>query len=399
MKILLLSPYIPFPINSGGKFRTASIINALRRHEVFLVALQDPDQPADYTELKKHVKGFKVVSHKQRFAWRDSFYKKVLRLIYTLLGIPTPVVSASNPEFAKLVESYIEEIDPDMVVVDILWLVQYISLIKGRFFRVLNAHNVESDAFRTIRRNFLFWWPVWKVWERYEAKVIKNFDLILTTSENEKRRFLELYEGGNYLVVPNAVNTKTYKFNSYTRRKGLVFTGDLGYLPNVDAVRFFVKDVLPLVKKEIPEVELSIVGSNPFPEVVSLEEVPGVRVFANVPDAKPYITNAAAFVVPIRSGAGTRIKILEAFALGTPVISTPFGAKGLQVDPEKNILFATDRKSFSDAVISILKDRRLAKKIAGHARSVVEEKYSWDKVDKMISENLTGIGDKKKETN
>lgn len=386
MKILFLSSSVPFPLISGGRLRTASIVNALGRNEIYFLALQDPDVPADRGELQKYVKDFKFVSHKPHFGWGDPLYKKLLRVIYLALGIPSPVVRDFNPEFAGLVKRYVRELEPDIVVVDFLWLAQYIKPLKGKFRRVLNAHNVESDVFRTTRKSFVFWLP-WKIWKRYEARTVRDFDLVLVTSENEKKRFLELNPSGNYLVVPNAVNTSLFKFKPYTRRGGLVFTGNFSHLPNVDAATFFVKSVFPLIRERAPRVQFSIVGSDPPAEVTALGKVPGVGVFSNVPDAKPYISSAAVAVVPIRSGSGTRLKILEAFALGTPVVSTSFGAGGLMVDSGKDLIIGDNAESFADAVVSLLNNQDLGRKITTRARKTVEDKYSWELVEKIISKS------------
>lgn len=391
MKILYLSPSIPFPSDAGGKLRTAAILNALaKNNDVYFLALHDPDSSADYEELKRYVKDFKVVIHKRFFGCKDSLYKKILKVLYLTLGIPSPVIRDLSLEFESLVKSYVKKLEPDLVVVDLLWLTQYIKPLKGKFRKILNTHNVESDVFRTTRRGLVFWLP-WKIWERYESKTVRNFDLVFVTSENEKKRFSELYSAGNYMVVPNAINTKLFKFNQYVRRNGLVFTGNLSYLPNVDAIYFFVEKILPLIKKKKPEVQLSIVGSNPSSKVLAFDEVPGVKVFANVPDIKPYTSNAAVAVVPLRSGAGTRLKILEAFALGTPVVSTSFGSEGLAVEPGKDLLIEDDISNFSNAILSLLNNQKLSEKITMNARKTVEEKYSWEAVEQAVNKIIPSV--------
>lgn len=161
----------------------------------------------------------------------------------------------------------------------------------------------------------------------------------------------------------------------------------MNYPPNVDAAIYFVRSILPLIREQIPEVGLSIVGHVPTREVQDLAEAPRVRVTGFVDDVLPYYRDAAAVVVPLRAGGGTRLKVLEAMALGRPVVSTSIGSEGLAVTSGENLMLADDPASFAASVVTLLRDASMRQRLSENGRRLVEEFYDW----RLLGAQLTQL--------
>jgi glycosyltransferase involved in cell wall biosynthesis len=190
-------------------------------------------------------------------------------------------------------------------------------------------------------------------------------------------------------TINHGLSTMDHRPTSIDHRPVLVFTGAMDYYANIDGVVWFTKEVLPLVKKEIPDVKFYIVGSNPTKEVIELSGKNGMTVTGYVPDTREYLRRATVAVVPLRIARGIQNKILEAMAMGIPVVSTPQAFEGIEAEPEVDLMLADNAKSFSRRVIQLLRDMSLRKHLGDHARNTVENKYSWaknlGKLDEVMS--------------
>jgi glycosyltransferase involved in cell wall biosynthesis len=179
-------------------------------------------------------------------------------------------------------------------------------------------------------------------------------------------------------VVPTGVDTAYFApRTAVVRPRHLVFTGSMDWLPNEDGVQHFVRDVLPLVRRAEPSTTLSIVGRAPTPAVQRLADEYGVQVTGRVDDVRPYMAEAAVYVVPLRIGGGTRLKIFEAMAMGKAIVSTTIGAEGLPVDPGLHLAIADDAPSFARAVIHLLQNQTERARLGDAARHLVLERYDW----------------------
>jgi glycosyltransferase involved in cell wall biosynthesis len=170
-----------------------------------------------------------------------------------------------------------------------------------------------------------------------------------------------------------------------------VFTGSMDWLPNEDAMTFFGREVLPLIRAKEPEVTLRIVGRAPTPPVVRLGRVPGVHVTGRVDDVRPFMQDAAVYVVPLRIGGGTRLKIFEAMAMGKAVVSTRVGAEGLPVVNERHLILADDPHEFASAVVRLLRDVNARRALESAARALVVAHYDWEGVARSLDAALMRV--------
>jgi len=192
--------------------------------------------------------------------------------------------------------------------------------------------------------------------------------------------------------VPTGVDTNYFHPTAKDETAGrdphnLVFTGSMDWLPNEDAIQYFTKQIMPLVKERVPDATLTVVGRNPYPSLVELgQRDASVIVTGRVEDVRPYMERAAAYIVPIRIGGGTRLKIYEAMAMEKPIISTTVGAEGLPVSDGVDLLLADTPAAFAGAIVRVLRDEAFARQLGARAAGIVREQFGWNKVAASFAE-------------
>jgi glycosyltransferase involved in cell wall biosynthesis len=251
---------------------------------------------------------------------------------------------------------------------------------------VLFTHNVESEIWRRhvetagtrVKRILLE--QQWQRMLRFEKQAVRRFDLVLAVSETDRDTLQRLYGPlrGPVAVVPTGVDTAYFApVPSAERPAHLVFTGSMDWLPNEDGVLFFAREILPRIRQRIPDVTVSIVGRDPTPAVVRLAAGRGIEVTGRVEDVRPYMAAGAVYVVPLRVGGGTRLKIFEAMSMGRPVVSTTVGAEGLPVRHGEHVLIADEPQAFADRVVQLLGDAAARHQLGQRARDLVVARYDW----------------------
>jgi sugar transferase (PEP-CTERM/EpsH1 system associated) len=274
----------------------------------------------------------------------------------------------------------------DVIHVEHSFMAPYMAALgaQNRSIKILSMHNIESLRFgRELR--VASWGPrrlaltgdqyLFGCWEQQS---VRQFDAIAAVSSAEREWVRNHAPKAEVAVVPNGVNVDYFKTTGPGRNgRSIVFPGLMNYPPNADAAEWFCRAVLPLVLKRHPEVSFSIVGDKPLSAVRALARRPHVEVTGRVADVRPHLDTADAVVVPLRSGAGTRLKILEAMAMQRPVVSTTLGAEGLDVAHGVNILLADTPEDFADHVCALLSDSRLGERLGRAGRQLVETAYDW----------------------
>jgi glycosyltransferase involved in cell wall biosynthesis len=282
----------------------------------------------------------------------------------------------------------------DAVLLDYTKLAHHAALFgNGKIKKILNMHNAESDVARqSMRRGKglakLVHGLRWKIYERYERKFLPKYELLLASSEADADFYRRLAPNIKTIVVPNAVDTDALTLLGTPEEPfSLIYPGRMDYAPNAEAVEIFCRQILPRIAQELPAARFSIVGKNP-PRAVRELDSERVVVTGYVEDVLPYWRKAAALVVPLSIGGGTRIKILEAMALGRPVISTSKGCEGLEVIHEQHLLIADDSERFAEHVIRVLKNPEEYFEMSRAARKLVEEKYSFAAIGSLLLRTL-----------
>jgi len=233
----------------------------------------------------------------------------------------------------------------------------------------------------------------------YEFSTLDKFDSIVAVSDNDKKEIIKQITRTPVEVIGTGVNLDFFtKRKDEERRPGnIVFSGSMDWIPNEDCMLYFVNEIYPLIKQEIPHASLTIVGRKPTPLVRNLASGQDkIEVTGTVDDIRPYLSGADCFVVPLRIAGGTRLKIPEAMSVGLAVVSTSIGAEGLGLEGGENILIADTQQDFAEKVIQVIKKRELRDSIGNNARDTVEKRFSWENIggqfERIIQQTLQTEG-------
>ena len=386
MEILLLTPDSPFPSESGAAIRNYGIIRGLHDsgHKVTLLTMSDTELDPSTNWLYQFCRDVFSCPIPRR-----SKLERVVSLITSQKAdMEDRLASAA---FTQKLATILDTRTFDVIQFSGIELGSYLSLIclkKGRAKVVYDALNAEAELQRLIcrldrkrpsRLHTAFYSAMQaRRLERFERNLCESVDAVIAVS-NEDRRLLKLYEGSPVHVMPNGIFVDDYEFNSSEQRADdqLVFTGKMDYRPNIDAIEWFCASILPGLLRRHPALKLLIVGRNPHPRIQALAENNHVDITGWVEAVQPYLQAATLFVLPMRMGSGTRLKILEAMASGCTVVSTSLGASGLHDSVREAIEIANDADSFARSISSLLGDEHRRRAMSERAREQVQAHYDW----------------------
>jgi len=401
MRILWLKSDLLLPLDKGGKLRTWHLMRHLaRRHEITYLAFADPDQP------RAEVEGMREVAARVETVPRREPIKRSLRFnaeaaLRVLDPLPYAVGKYRSAAYRKRLRALLAERPFDLIVCD--FLPPAVNLPAHLPCpAVLFTHNVESEIWRRHAETKSS--PIARALYamqhrrmlRYEGGALRRFDGILAVSDADRETFARLYPGAvkrPVQVVSTGVDTDYFAPSAVDApesaiRNELIFTGSMDWLPNEDAMLFFCRDILPLIRAEEPGVHLTIVGRTPTPAVKKLADASDVTVTGRVDDVRPYIREAAVYIVPLRIGGGTRLKIFEAMAMGKAVVSTTVGAEGLPVTNGEHVVLADEPRAFAASVVGLMRDRESRARLEAAARALVVERYDWSAVAGELEDAL-----------
>jgi len=398
MNVLWLNANLLLPLDKGGKLRTWHVMRQLaRHHRITYLSFVDPAaSPADLEGMHEVCAELDVVSRRDPEKGTFRFYVDAAR--HVVDHVPYAVGKYRSLEFRRRVRAHLDRGRFDLVVCD--FLVPAVNLPPRLACpSVLFTHNVEADIWRRhadttsngLARTLLR--QQWKRMLRFERSALERFDLVLTVSEADRDTFQRLYPGALQRrphVVQTGVDTAFFTPPVHEpRRTHLVFTGSMDWLPNEDAMVWFVREILPQVRRLEPDTTLTIVGRAPTPAVRRLAETAGITVTGRVDDVRPLVAEAAVYVVPLRIGGGTRLKIFEAMSMGKAVVSTTIGAEGLPVTSDRDIVIADKPERFADSIVRLVRDDAARRSLEAAARSLVVEHYDWSVVAHDFDAALT----------
>jgi sugar transferase (PEP-CTERM/EpsH1 system associated) len=400
LSVLFVTPYLPSPPRFGGQMRLHGLISSLARcHDVSVLSLVDPseDQHDAQRETARYCRRVIAVPH-PRYAGGTASKR--------LLQLGSMFSSHSYEWFIHRQRALELELDAalarDRFDVVCFEFSHMAALRTRRGDRgnggpvfVLDEHNIEyelvrqtarSDASGPVRRAYSA--LDWRKVRAEERRVWAGLDGCTLTSERDRGALLADCPGARTTVIPNGVDSEFFAPHEPPVppvADTLLFFGAIDYYPNTDGLRFFLDDVLPLLDSRVPRVQLSIVGRRP-PEEILARRGPTVQVTGAVDDVRPYLERAAVVICPLRLGSGTRLKILEAMAMGKAVVSTTLGAEGLDVIAGHHLLIADDAESFAAQIRRLLDSPDLAARIGAAARKRVVTLYSWRSSAERLSD-------------
>ena len=391
MRILFLSPRLCLPLLNGSRIREYYLARALAAH-------------ADVTYVSFVQPGFPEPSAAELGFFND-VYLVPLTGRYSLAKIargmagrqPLSVLNYTTGEMQSVVTAVAARSRFDLVHLDSCHMAGYLPLIESLWRSparaVYNWHNIESELMRRYAANA----PSFprKVYANLTAQRLARLESsILGTgfghvvcSQREKEQLLAVAPGARLSVIGNGVDTEKFApAAGSASRQRLVYVGSMDFHANIDAVSWFTRKIWPSIHSRFPEWRLTLIGSNPAPAVRELEREPNVEITGTVPDVLPYYREAMAAIVPLRTGGGTRLKILEAMAAGVPVISSPQGAEGLSVVSGENIDVIGGEDGWLPALTALAMEPRLWEARSAAGRSLVREQYDWRQLGERLYE-------------
>jgi sugar transferase (PEP-CTERM/EpsH1 system associated) len=384
--ILWLKSDLLVPLDKGGKLRTWHLMRHLaRRHEITYLSFADSSvRMQDLVEMGHVASRIVTVGRDEAPKGSLKFYTGVAR--HVIDPLPYAIAKYRSDAYRSTLVKLLAEHPVDLIVCD--FLVPAVNLPDQLPCpAVLFTHNVEAEIWRrhteqqgsTIQR-----WLYGLQYKRmldFERDTLARFDAVLAVSEQDRNTFELLYPGATRsraFVVPTGVDASYFSPDEHdSDRPRLVFTGSMDWLPNEDAMTFFCRDVMPIIRARVPGVELAIVGREPTRGVRNLAAQHGVVVTGRVDDVRPFVREAAVYIVPLRIGGGTRLKIFEAMAMGKAVVSTAVGAEGLPVVHDRHLLIADDPQAFANATVRLLEDSSSRHRLGRAARDLVATRFDW----------------------
>jgi hypothetical protein len=299
-------------------------------------------------------------------------------------------------EDRRRILDWIDYDQPTHVVLEHPYTTELTPILNRRQIKVvIECQNVESDlagqlvAFRPNGHSRFELLALWRTILRWERRLLPMADQVWLPSPHDVVRQRQISRSRvRALCIPNALDLSAYCLRPAEPAHDIVFPGQFVYGPNMEAARILSSKVLPEVQEEVPDARVVLVGRDPLGHALSLQRTPDIVVTGEVPDTKPYLQSAAVIAVPLLHGSGTRFKILEALALGRPVVATSLGAEGLDVRDGVHLLIR-ETAAFPEAIVSLLRDIDYGRRLGQAGRKLVEEKYSWNAVSRLIREALT----------
>jgi sugar transferase (PEP-CTERM/EpsH1 system associated) len=385
MNILWVKAGGLLPLDSGGKIRSYHIARRLAEtHPVSLFLFYAHEQVDQNLNLSAPFR--QVVTHPLVIPTGRGPREALEYAASALSPLPHSITKYCRPEVTAHVRRVLAADHYDLILCDFLNAAGVVPFDSG-IPVALFTHNVEAMIWKRhweVARN-----PLWrfvfgreaKKMQAYETEVARRADHVLTVSEADADTFARVVDRAKITAIPTGVDVEYFRDTGGAEEDTLVFTGSMDWMPNEDGVRFFVDEVLPRVWRQRPQVRLWVVGRNPGAAITALAGADArIQVTGRVDDIRPYVSRGAVYIVPLRVGGGTRLKIFEAMAMGKAVVSTTIGAEGLPVTPGKDILLADDPERFAEAVVRLLQDAQERQRLGSNARALVEERYSWQAV-------------------
>ena len=406
MKILMLTPYLPYPLLSGGQIRSYHLIRQMaKKHDITLFALIKDESERQYLpELKKYCREVRVFKRSQKpFTFRNIAEAGFNTL--TKKDYPFVVVRNFSPEAFKAVGEELGKHNYDLIHAETFYMMPHIPQTKVP--KILVEQTIEYLGYESFAQRFsplkrfalkpFFDLDIRKIkkWERFYWQ---NCDLLVTMSKEDKK-FIDrdLSKPQRIEVVANGVDInffKEIKKQTNFEQPTILFVGTFKWLPNVEAANFLVHKVWPLIKNKLKNVKLWIVGNAPTAEVLDFAKNDNqITVSGGIPDIRDAYAGAQVLCAPVFSGKGTRYKILEAMATRTPIAATSTAVEGLNLVDGKQVLIANTPEKLAEQCVRLLQDRELRKKLGEAGHEFVAKNYDWNLIGKELDNLYQEVGD------
>ena len=393
MRILWVKPGKLLPLDTGGKLRTYNILRHLAAsHDLTYLSYYNGKRDERYeTEVQRELPGtISVAAGKDP---RKGARRHLDYVLHLSSAAPYAVSQFVDPQVQKLLSEWIPQRRFDVAVCDFLSsTLNFPDRLETP--TALFQHNVESILWKrkaevepTWMERSVFRFEYSKM-RRFEPKQTRRFHHVIAVSEADRQAMSSMVDLSHISVVPTGVDLSKYQYDPDARPSAplIVFTGSMDWQPNIDGVEFFCKEIWPSVLAKVPKARFRIVGRDPHPRVRDLASS-SVEVTGSVPSVVEHLREAAAFVVPLRIGGGTRIKIYEGMAMGKATVSTTIGAEGLDVEHGRDIILEDAPAAFANAIVALLSNENMRRNYEAAAAATARQ-YDWSVITQRFVEVL-----------
>jgi len=381
MKITVVAPQFPFPLDRGDRLTVYNLLKHFsKRHEMSLVCFMEPNQdPSWVNKVQPFCQRIEIVRLRKWRAYANC-----------LLGIPgcTPlqVHYFSDPAMHQAIRRVVRETQPDLLYAHLIRVGKYIEPYRERA-RVLALQASLTLNYRRLAQFASNWWR--KIFysieylklRHSEAELARKFDKVLLISKHDLNAMAQEAPLDNVFFSPHGVDYSYYSPDVQIQKEPntLLLTGAMYYAPNIDAALYFYKEILPLVRQQVPDVRWNIIGRDPSSEVLALGEDPYIQVTGGVPDLRPYMNRAQIAIAPMRIAAGLQNKVLEGMAMGLPMVITSAANEGIQAIDGEHVLVADKAQDFANQVVHLLSKSERRIQLGAAAHNFIIQEWSWEK--------------------
>ena len=378
MKILFLANRVPYPPYRGDKLKIFNLARRLcKHHELHLLTFAQTQEDLTYqTELEQIFKKVKLIYLPK---WKSA--ANCMTFIWD--NTPLQVLYFKSAELQSELNTLLAEHKYDAVHVQHLRMSPYLAARKDipRILDLPDAFSLYWERRKNVKRSLpvtLFENMEQKRVMEYE-KILGEYNMALTCSAEDLQYLEQHHHTGNLRLLPNGVDMTTFspRHHDYTHNHTLLFTGNMDYAPNVDAVIYFAQTILPEIRKKVPDVQFIIAGQRPIPKVQELA-CDHIKVTGFIKDLADTYNAASVVVAPLRFGAGTQNKVLEAMAMGIPVVCSNIGFAGLGIKSGEGAIMQTDTALFAETVIQLLSSATMREQVGQEGIRVIKTKFDWD---------------------
>ena len=395
--ILFISPTVPYPATDGGRIRVLNLLKQIcQKNSITFVSIETLDTDRQGIE---YLRNLGIDAHLiERTPDMPELTAKVISAGAIVRAVihaqPVMVAKYYLPAMAAAIKGLLHSRNFEVIHFEMLHTGQYLKTLENLSIpTLLSLQNVDSSVWRRLLgqennpiKKLAFFWQSHSL-ARYERKVCALFSACACVSDEDKKLLQDLCPSLPIEVIPNGVDIELYQpDHDLEEEAAIVYTGSMDWQPNEDAVLYFHERIFPLILEKLPGVKFYVVGQYPTERIKRLAGNPNVVVTGMVADTRPYFAKATVYVVPLRIGGGTRLKILEALGMEKAVVSTTIGYEGLHITPNEDILVADDEKTFAELVVKLAKDKGLRRQLGKKGRETIETKYDWSGIGERLND-------------
>lgn len=397
MKILMLTPYLPYPLLSGGQIRTYNLLKKLsQKHQITLFALiKNEDEKQYVKELEKYCHKVRVFKRSEK----PFTLKNIFKTIFS--SFPFLVIRNQAESSLEAVKKEIAKENYDLIHAETFYMMPHIPACQIPI--ILVEQTIEYLGYESYAKKAPFFLrPLLNIdvkkihhWEKHYWQKAKR---LIVMSEEDRQFIGKELNKEKIDVVANGVDTKWFaqKPRSLSKRPTILSVGTFKWLPNIEAVDFLVEKIWPLIKQKVANAQLLIVGNAPTNKVIAYgQNDPQITVAGRIEDIRDAFQSAHVLLAPVFSGKGTRYKILEAMASGTPVVASKIAVEGLNIRDGQDVLTSNDAQTLADLTVQVLSDKNLWQTLSANGKEFVGQHYDWELISQELDKIYQEIGDKK----